>query len=141
MKKKKRTSPTQLSLKLMRRLGYMCGIVEKWNMHAKVRQDLFGCIDIVAVGGGVTVGIQACIGDDLTTRLKKIHGLEYEDVPVERRLHDASWQLVIHGWRKLGSRWVCRIYNVHTGEEHDLTAPRPPSKKTSEQGSQPCLNL
>lgn len=41
---------TQRTLKYLRGLGWECAIVEKWNPHAKIRQDLFGFIDIVALG-------------------------------------------------------------------------------------------
>ena len=43
------TSPTQLSLKLMKERGYLCQIVERWNAFAKIRQDLFGFVDVLCV--------------------------------------------------------------------------------------------
>jgi hypothetical protein len=60
MKRKKRTSPTARSLKHAReKLGWIVQVVEKWNPWAHIRQDLFGCIDIVAIAGNQIVGIQA----------------------------------------------------------------------------------
>lgn len=50
--KKKRKKPTPLSrraLDEMRKRGWTAQVVEKWNSHAKVRIDLFGVIDIVAI--------------------------------------------------------------------------------------------
>jgi hypothetical protein len=43
------SSPTQRSLAECRKRGYTAQVVEKWNSHAKVRVDLFGVIDIVAI--------------------------------------------------------------------------------------------
>jgi hypothetical protein len=43
------SSPTQRTLKLLRKCGYLCAVVEKWNAHAGIRQDLFGFADIIAV--------------------------------------------------------------------------------------------
>lgn len=54
-KKKKRkmsVSATQRTLKELRKNGWTCGIVEKWNQFAHIRQDLFGFIDIVAMKPG-----------------------------------------------------------------------------------------
>ena len=65
-------SPTQRALKHVRSLGYTAQVVEKWNMHAKVRHDLFGCIDILAIRHGMPVlGIQATSHSNLAARVKK----------------------------------------------------------------------
>jgi hypothetical protein len=42
-------SPTQRTLAAIRREGALAGIVEKWNSHAFIRQDLFGFVDIIAI--------------------------------------------------------------------------------------------
>jgi hypothetical protein len=60
--------PTQRTLRALRDQGMACGIVERFNPYAGpngLRQDLFGCIDIIALDPerGV-VGIQSC-GQDL----------------------------------------------------------------------------
>ena len=65
-------SPTQRALKQLRDLGFTCGIVEKWNMHTKQRQDLFGCIDLICVRDGVgIVGVQATSGTNHSARREK----------------------------------------------------------------------
>ena len=45
------TSPTQLSLKKLREEGYIVAVVEHWNSFARIRQDLFGFIDLLALKG------------------------------------------------------------------------------------------
>lgn len=101
-------SPTQLTLKKWRKAGYMCQVVEKWNPHARIRQDLFGCIDVLAVGNGETVGIQSTSAGNLSARVKKI-----EDKPeTVATLRDADWRIVIEGWKKPKHRWECRAVDV-----------------------------
>jgi len=108
--KKAGTSPTQLTLKKWRKAGYMCAIVEKWNPHVKIRQDLFGCIDILAVGHGETVGIQSTSDghNNVEARMLKI-----EDKPETiAALRDANWRIIIEGWKKPRHRWECREIDV-----------------------------
>lgn len=104
-RKPKKTSPTQRSLKYMRAAGYLCQVVEKWNPHARVRQDLFGFIDILCVKGEDIVGIQACssAGGDPADRVRKI--TEHEHWPL---VCDAI-RVIVHGWRKnTAGKWVLR---------------------------------
>lgn len=71
-------SPTQRSLKLMRSRGYTAAVTERWNPHAKIRQDLFGFIDIVAVSPDVhgVTAVQACGSGGMSSHRKKIAGIE-----------------------------------------------------------------
>ena len=65
-------SPTKRALADLRSLGFVAQTVERWNPHAKVRQDLFGCIDIVAVREGCGIlGVQACAGASHAARRAK----------------------------------------------------------------------
>ena len=65
-------SPTQRTLAWLREMEVPCQVVEKWNPHAKIRQDLFGFIDILAIFDDMTVGIQTTSGSGHSARLKKI---------------------------------------------------------------------
>ena len=65
-------SPTQRALKHLREMGYQAQVVEKWNAFAKIRIDLFGCIDIVAVRPGVPVlGVQCTSHSNISSRFQK----------------------------------------------------------------------
>ena len=101
-------SPTQLTLRKWRNAGYMSAVVEKWNPHAKIRQDLFGCIDVVAVGNGETVGIQSTSDGNVSARVKKIENMP-ETVAT---LRDANWRIVVEGWKKKKNRWSNREIDV-----------------------------
>lgn len=66
------TTPTQRALADARGIGFTCQVVERWNPYARVRVDLFGCIDIIAVREGVGIlGIQACAGASHAARMAK----------------------------------------------------------------------
>jgi hypothetical protein len=102
-RKAKGKSPTARSLEHMRAAGYLCGVVEKWNMHAKIRQDLYGFIDVLCVKGEDIVGVQATSGDHLAERATKI--TEHENWPLVCQ----AIRVVVHGWRKnAAGRWVLR---------------------------------
>ena len=65
-------TPTQRALKVCKDQGWTAGIVEKWNPHAKIRQDLFGCIDlIVADEGEGILGVQVTSGSNVSARVEK----------------------------------------------------------------------
>lgn len=108
-KRKKRTSPTQRSLKLLRDRGFTAVITERWNHHAKLRQDLFGFIDILALNIPVGIlAVQTTTGANLAARIAKIQAL-----PAARVWLEAGGLIVVHGWRKAGARgarklWECR---------------------------------
>lgn len=97
-------SPTQRSLKHLRDAGYQAAVVEHWNPHVRIRQDLFGFIDILAVRDGETLGVQATSGSNVSKRIIKI--AEHPNYPA---VHAAGWRVVVHGWRKNAKgRWVLR---------------------------------
>lgn len=90
------TSPTQRTMDKLRADGWECQNVEKFNHHTKRRQDLFGCIDIVAIREGATLGIQCTSGSNTSSRVHKI--------AAEPRM--VTWLkagnlLEVWGWRQL----------------------------------------
>lgn len=109
-------TPTQRTLALFRKHGYRCAIVEKWNMHSKIRQDMFGFIDIVAVGNGEIIGIQATSGSNVSSRCDKVAGIE-----AARDWLLSRGQIAVVGWRKVGARgkrklWEPRVLSVELAE-------------------------
>ena len=106
-KKKRRSSvsPTQRSLALLREQGYLCEVVERWNPWAKVRQDLFGIGDILAIKDEETLLVQTTSRSNLNARVKKIS--ESEMLPT---ILDAKWRVVVHGWGELKEGWDCKTF-------------------------------
>ena len=112
-------SPTQLTLKKLRQSGYVAQVVEKWNPFAHIRQDLFGCIDVVGVKStenGV-LGIQATTTPNISKRLSKI--AQNENV----RVWLASGnRLAVWGWAKRGPRGMRKTWTLR---EVPVTLPEP----------------
>ncbi len=90
-----KSSPTQLSLAHLRKDCDAVQVVEKWNPHARIRQDLFGFIDILALRGEETIAVQSTSWDNVGSRATKI--AESDLVGFVRK---AGWSILIHGWRK-----------------------------------------
>jgi len=102
------TSPTQLTLKKLRSEGYTTvQIVERWNAFAKIRQDLFQIIDVLAVKDGETIGIQVTSKTNVPARIRKIEECEHLN-----NLRDASWKILVHGWYKENNRWKLKEVDV-----------------------------
>ena len=113
-------SPIKHTLAELRRLGYHAAIVERWNQRAKVRHDLFGAINVVAVRTKVTIvahedafgyhvpecdwqdygvfGIQACSATDAARREAKVRALAADPVSPIRAWLEAGNRLEIWAW-------------------------------------------
>jgi hypothetical protein len=103
-------SPTARTLERARKLGYTIQVVERWNPHAKIRQDLFGCIDLVAITPSGIVGIQACAASSHAARRTK--------ALLEPRL--AAWcraggHFEVWSWKQdAAGKWDVRIEQLDT---------------------------
>jgi hypothetical protein len=112
-------SPTQRSLAKLRKEGWFVAVVEHWNPYAKVRQDLFGFGDLLAIQGNVIMLVQTTTGDHVAERISKIR-----ECPAAAIWLGSSTRLIeVHGWRKIGERgkrklWECREVVV---QQADLT--------------------
>lgn len=109
-------TPTQRTLRALRARGLVCAIVEKWNQYAGphgIRQDLFGIIDVLALGPEGVIGVQSC-GNAFSDHWKKL--------TVERAEETSAWlstpscTLELWAWRKvklkrggLAVRWEPRV--------------------------------
>jgi hypothetical protein len=101
-------TPAARTLAKLRGDGYRCAVVERWNPHARIRQDLFGCIDILAVRDGETLGVQTTSGSNVAARVRKL-----ADADALADMRRAGWRVEVHGWRKgSNGRWQCRIVDV-----------------------------
>ena len=101
------SSPTQRSKALLEKEGYKVAIVERWNPHAKKRQDLFGFIDLLAIRPDETLAVQTTSYSHVSERLHKI--AEHDNLPAVR---EAGWKIEVHGWHKKNNRWQCRRLDI-----------------------------
>ena len=88
-------TPTQRSLKFMRQKNYVAEVVERWNPHARVRQDLFNFIDVLCIRPGEIVGVQTTTVANQSARIAKIKASAFASIWIE-----AGGKIVVHGWSK-----------------------------------------
>lgn len=105
-------SPTQRTLQSLRSQGHQAAVVERWNPHAKVRHDLFGFVDVLAVCDGETLAIQATSGSNVSKRVAKILSL---DAPI--LCLEAGWRIEVWGWKRHtkavdGKWWRVRVETI-----------------------------
>lgn len=90
-----KSSPTKLSLAYLRKTCDAVEVVEHWNPHARIRKDLFGFIDIIALEGETTIAVQSTSWTNVSSRAKKI-----AESPLVGFVRQAGWKIIIHGWKK-----------------------------------------
>jgi len=102
-------SPTQRTLARLKKENYdLIAITERWNPFAKIRQDLFGCIDILAIKDGDTVAIQVTSYSNISARVNKI--TESSALPF---LRSAGWTILCEGWKKeKNGRYTSKIVDL-----------------------------
>ena len=101
------SSPTQRSKAQMEERGYVVAIVEYWHAFAHQRRDLFGAWDLLGIGAEGTLAVQTTSASNVSARVKKL--AELETVAAARK---AGWRLEVHGWRKVGRAWACRVVDL-----------------------------
>lgn len=101
-------SPTARTLAYLRKDGWLAWVVEKWIPQSRRRSDLFGFIDVLAIRGDETLGVQSTSGSNVSSRVSKI--TEHEHVA---RVREAGWLIHVHGWAKNSKgRWQCRVVDL-----------------------------
>lgn len=96
-------SPTQRTLTMLREAGYTAWVTEHWNHFAKIRQDLFGFIDILAIRSGEILGVQATSAPNVWARVRKILDSIYSPLWLS-----AGGKIKVVGWKQVPplKRWV-----------------------------------
>lgn len=101
-------TPTQRSLEALREAGYLPSVVERWNSFARIRQDLWGWCDILAIKKGEVLAVQVTSAANVSARIKKI-----QDSETIAKVRDAGIRVEVHGWSKNASnRYVCRVVDI-----------------------------
>ena len=88
-------TPSQRTTKHLREQGYLVATVEHYNSFTRRKHDLFGCIDLLAIGNGETLAIQVTSRSNMSARIKKIQ--DAEALPEMLR---SKWRIIVHGWDK-----------------------------------------
>jgi hypothetical protein len=101
-------TPTQRSLEALRKEGYLPVVVERWNPFAKIRQDLWGWADILAIRKNEVLAVQVTSGSNVSARIKKIQ--ESETIA---KVRDAGIRIEVHGHSKNSKgKYVMRIVDL-----------------------------
>jgi hypothetical protein len=88
-------TPSQRTVKHLKEQGYMVANVETYNYFTKRRHDLFGVIDILAIGNGETLAVQVTSKSNMSARIRKI-----EDSEALPEMLRSGWRVIVHGWWK-----------------------------------------
>ena len=105
-----KTSPTQRTLARLKKEDYdLVAITERWNPFARIRQDLFGIIDILAIKDGDTVATPGYTSySNISARVNKI--TESSALPF---LRSAGWTILCEGWKKeKNGRYTSKIVDL-----------------------------
>jgi hypothetical protein len=101
-------SPAARTLARLRKEGWTAQAVERFNAHAKVRRDLFGFIDVLAIRPGEPpLAVQATSGSNVAARLAKALAL-----PALRTWLEAGCRFEVHGWAKKGPHGKRKLWDV-----------------------------
>ena len=95
-------SPVSLTLRLLRRRGFLCDTTERWVPKANVRRDLFQAFDVVGLHPDVrgVLGVQVTVLRCLSARVRKLRSL----ATVAAWLASGN-RVELHGWCKRAGRW------------------------------------
>lgn len=88
-------TPSQRTIKHLKDQGYMVANVEHFNYFTKRKHDLWGCIDILAIGNGETLAVQVTSKSNMSARIRKI-----EDSDALPEMLRSGWRVIVHGWWK-----------------------------------------
>lgn len=103
-------SPTQRALAYCKAQGWTAGIAERWNPHARIRQDLLGFADLVVLDGLRAMGVlavQVTSDSHVADRCKKLEALD----SVKGWLLSGG-RVQVWGWAKKGPRGKRKVWTL-----------------------------
>jgi hypothetical protein len=94
-------------LEYLREQGYHCEIVEKWNPWRRIRQDLWGWCDILAIRRDEVLAVQVT-SSGVAARIKKI-----QESDTILRVREAGIRVEVHGWTKRANgKYALRVEDI-----------------------------
>jgi hypothetical protein len=96
---------TARTLAMLRKGGYLADIVERWVPHAKIRRDLFGFADIIAIRAGEPGAMlkQTTTAANLPSRRRKA-----QSAPAMRTWLASGGKFELWGWHYHNGRWQAK---------------------------------
>lgn len=116
-RRRKGVSPTARTLAECRKRGWIAQVVERTIPRKFIKQDLFGCIDIVAITPEGILGIQAAAGSRQDGRGGGDHATHRTKILAEPRI--VAWlragaRFELWSWAKRGDRGVRKLWTLRT---------------------------
>jgi hypothetical protein len=104
------------SLAMLRKQGAIADVCERWLPRINRRRDLFTFADVVSIDPKArTVAlIQVTAANCVSARLAKIRSC-----PAAVPILAAGVLVLVHGWKRIGGRWRCRVVSL---DRADLAA-------------------
>lgn len=100
----RKKSTTAVAIAKLEELGYIAEVVEKRIPRCNISKDLFGCIDILALGKRETRAVQVTDHTSVSKRVRKVQ--ESDALP---RMREAGWRIEVWGVK---NGEVCRIVDL-----------------------------
>jgi hypothetical protein len=100
-------TPTARTLEELRRQGYTAAVVEHWNPWAKIRQDLYGFIDVLAIKEDETGVFAVQTTDHAANRMDKAQAS-----PNLRVWLASGNRFEVWGWNKRGARGERKTWHL-----------------------------
>lgn len=101
------SSPTQRSLAMLRKDGWLVDIVER-RAGRFITKDCWGFVDLLALRGDEILAVQTTSYANLSSRVKKI--TDHENLDAVRK---AGIAIHAHGWKKgKTGRWECVVRDL-----------------------------
>lgn len=101
MPRKKAVNLNPKTIKYCTDQGWLADVVERSNQF--IKRDLFGFLDILAIGDDKPIGIQLTSKSNMSSRKKKILSHKNWDM-VSKHMY-----VCIHGWYKEKNKWKVEI--------------------------------
>jgi hypothetical protein len=118
-------TPTALTMRFLRRAGYLVDVCERWVPRANVRRDLFTVIDVVAITVGKPIlGVQATSLANVSARVKKAR-----ECPALAVWLRTGARFQVFGWTKRHGRWFPKIVELRAGDLAPEVLARPPHRR------------
>ena len=119
-------TPTALSLRYLRRAGYLVDVAERWIPGANIRRDLFHVIDLVAIKPGEIIGVQTTSLANVPARIAKAKASAELAVWLQ-----AGARFLVHGWTMHKGLHVPKVVEILAGDVTPVVIARPPRKRAS----------
>lgn len=124
-------TPCARSLELLRRLGFLPAVVERWIPRVNVRSDLWHFGDILAVHSRdrIMLIVQATSLPNVAARLAK----------AKSRPELAAWlraggRFEVHGWTCKARRWHCKRVAIKPEDLATVVISPPPRRLRPRKG-------